>query len=325
MSVAPDSKGGAYLLYGREEFLKREFIQQLRASLFTNPQDLDMGFRRFEAPDDSAHALIDFAGSVSFFSTRKLAVFWGIDELEEQDKELLLNYAKQVPSNTFLVFVSEESSIKKDHFLKVLSENAKATPCHLPFDKDLPQWIEARFRRSKKTVSREAIPLVLERAGKDAALLSSAIEQLIIYVNERTHVTFSDVEKLLGRSVQSDVFELIDRLFDKKLKSSLEILDDLLREGTKIYEIVGALAGQFERIARIRALMDEGFSQETIIEDLRLHPFFAAKILKQAGQVSQERIRKFRSDLLECDRDVKTGRLSDRMALQRFLLKTYLA
>jgi len=317
-------KGGAYLLYGKEAFLKREFVQKLRADFFPKKQDLELGFKRFEAPADSLGALIDFVGSPSFFSTKKLAVFSGIDNLESDDKERLLDYSNRVPPDAVLVLVSEESNLKKDNFLKRLSERAKPTPCHLPFDRDLPLWVEGRVRKAGKTIERDATALLIERVGKDAAALQSAVEQLTVYTHKETRISLKDTETLLGRSVQADVFGLIDALLEKKIRSALEILESLLKEGARIYEIVGAFSGQLERLGKIRALMDEGFPQDTIAEELRLHPFFAGKILKQAERISRVRLQKMTNNLLRCDEAVKTGKLSERFALQHFVLKASL-
>ena len=197
VSSSTNPKGGAYLLYGKEALLKREFIQKLRDDLFPKSQDLELGFRRFEAPEDSVGALIDFIGSPSFFSTKKLAVFSGIDHLESEDKERLLDYANHLPPGAVLVLVSEESNVKKDNFLKRLAEKAKPTPCHLPFDKDLPQWVEGRVRRLGKIIGRDAAALLIERIGKDAALLQSAVEQLAVYTHQETRISLKDAEALL--------------------------------------------------------------------------------------------------------------------------------
>ena len=321
VSPAPEPKGGAYLLYGKEGFLKREFVQKLRADLFPKKQNLDMGFRRFEAPADSLGAVIDFLGSPSFFSTKKLAVFSGIESLDSEDKERLLDYTSQFPSETVLVLVSEESSVKKDSFLRRLAEKAKPVPCHLPFDKDLPQWVEGRARKTGKTLARDATVLLIERVGKDAAMLHSAIEQLAVYTHKETRIALKDAEALLGRSVQADVFGLIDALLEKKIRSALEILEALLKEGARIYEIVGAFSAQLERLGRIRALMEEGFPRDTIAGELRLHPFFADKIMKQAEKIPKVRLKLMLRNLLHCDEAVKTGKLGDRLALQHFVLK----
>lgn len=320
VSPAPVVRSGAHLLYGKEEFLKREFIQKIHADLFQKSPAVETGFHQFTAPDDSLNALIEFLRSQSFFSTKKLAVFSGIDELEADDKERLLDLLGHLPADAVLVLVSDETNVKKDNFLRRLAEKAKPTPCHLPFDKDLPQWVEGRVRKLGKTIDRGASAVLVERAGKDAASIQTAIEQLTIYTHPETRISLKDVETLLGRSVQADVFGLLDALLEGKIRTALAILETLLKEGAKIYEITGAFSGQLERLGKVQALMAEGFPQDTIAEEMRLHPFFAGKIFQQAERISRPRLKNMIAQLLNCDEAVKTGKLGERLALERFVL-----
>src|SRR3989338_10809149 len=92
----PDPKSGVYLLYGKEEFLKKEFIQNLRRDLFPSNQTSEMGFEQFEAPEHSPGLLIDFLQNASFFTNRKMAVYNGIEALEAEDRERLLEFVNNL-------------------------------------------------------------------------------------------------------------------------------------------------------------------------------------------------------------------------------------
>ncbi|PIU40320.1 MAG: DNA polymerase III subunit delta, partial [Candidatus Omnitrophica bacterium CG07_land_8_20_14_0_80_50_8] len=208
----------------------------------------------------------------------------------------------------------------KNNFLKRLAEKAKPTPCHLPFDKDLPGWVEGRARRLGKTMDHGASAVLIERVDKDAGSISSAIEQLTLYTHPETRITLKDVETLLGRSVQADVFGLLDALLEAKVKTALAVLDALLKTGAKIYEVTGAFARQLEQLGKIHALTTEGFPKDAIAAEMGLPPFFAGKIFQQAERISRTRLKKMATQLLDCDAAVKTGQLGERLALERFIL-----
>jgi DNA polymerase-3 subunit delta len=318
---APDPQGGVFLLYGREEFLKREFIEKLRRDLFPSALPSEMGFEQFELPAHSLDAVINFFQNASFFASRQMAVVRGIDVLEAEDRQRLQDFVGHFPASSTLVLVSEETNLKKDPFIKALSEKAQAIACHTPFDKDLPRWVEGRAKKRGKTIDGQATALLIERTGKDTALLDSVVEQLAVYTGPEPRISAGHAEALLGRSVQADAFRLIDLLVEKKIRLALENLEALLREGAKIYEIIGALATQTDRLYRVRTMMDEGFPSESIQTELRLHPFFAGRVFEQAGKVSAPRLRQILKELVDCDEAVKTGRLGERLALQQLFLK----
>ena len=68
-------------------------------------------------------------------------------------------------------------------------------------------------------------------------------------------------------------------------------------------------------------MVDEGFSDEVISRELKLHPFFAGKILQEAKKPDKSFFEKALKELLICDEMVKTGRLEERLALQSSFLK----
>jgi DNA polymerase-3 subunit delta len=310
-----------YLLIGKEIFLKKEFIQNLRKSLFPSSSDASFNYQEFETEKDSLGALIDFLQTAPFLAEKRMAVWWGIDEISDEQKEKLFLSLDAFAASAILVLISDQTNVKKDVFLKKLSEKAVVTPCHAPFEKDLPSWVHARVRKNKASIEPQGAPLLIERTGKDTASLSHAIEQLLVFIHPRTQILRKDIEALLGRSLEADVFGLVDLLIQKNTSAALKNVSALFKEGTRGYEIVAVLAGTFERLSRVSGLVKQGRSPEEIGQTLKAHPFYLEKILKQARMVSEGGLRKIVERLLECDETIKTSRLNDGLALERFVLE----
>ena len=321
MSLSPGLKINAYLLYGKEEFLKREFIQKVRTEQGILSQSSSDSFREFNAGEDSVKTVVQFLQLNTFFDSKKIAVLWALDELLADEKEELSDFLPQLPKEATLFLMSDQTNTKKNSFLKELSLKTQAIACHSPFDKDLPRWVESSARTFGKNIERDAVGLVIERVGRSLTAIYAALEELSLYCHPEHKITVNHVESLLGKSFQADAFRLAGLLLDKRLKSSFENLEVLLREGTKIYEIIGALAGELDRLSKARLMVDEGFSDEVISRELKLHPFFAGKILQEAKKPDKSFFEKALKELLICDEMVKTGRLEERLALQSSFLK----
>lgn len=313
--------GGIHLLVGKEEFLKKEFIQNLRKSQFPSNQPDLINFQEFHVGADPLSAALDFVRTAPFLGDKRLAVLWGIDDLTAEDRESLLAYtANPLPTST-LVLISEEGTANKNSFLAGLSRAGRVTTCHAPFERDLPQWIQARARKAGAQIERSAVPILIERIGKDVTALSHAIEALTVFSHPRTEVSAKDVEGLLGRSVETDVFELSDALTKKDAGSALEKLAALFRDGARAYEILAVLASQLDRLRRAAALMREGRPGKEIGAELRVHPFFLDKFLGQAKGISADEMREISKRLLSCDEAIKTSQMGERLAVERLVLE----
>ena len=310
----------AYLLIGKERFLKREFIQDLRGRLLGRSADASLNFQEFSGKKNELVAAFDFVSTTPFLSDKRIAVLWEADSLSEEAKEMLAESILKLSSSGVLVIVSEEASAKKNNFLREISSLCALVPCHVPFERDLPKWIENRVQKHGKKIAQSTIPHLVERAGRDLSSLAPAIEQLVLYSDPRNEISAEDVRDLLGRSAEEDVFRLADLLLEAQTEKALAVLDGLLGEGMKSMEILGALTSQLERFKRGSDLLAKGHSHQEIGTRLGLHPYFQEKFMAQLKRLPLSRLEAILKKLLLCDEEIKTSRLSERLAVERFLL-----
>lgn len=309
-----------YLLIGKEEFLKKEFVRNFKGSFFKNPSERDLNFQAFDADSGGVAAFKDFLQTSPFLSPKRLAVLSGIDEFKEEERENLLSFLRSFSSSAAAVLVSDETSVKKSAFLSSLSQLAKTVPCHAPFDRELPQWVLARAKGVGIHLEPAARLLLIEKMGKDLSALSSSLEMLATYIHPRKDATAGDIEALLGCSLQNDVFLLVDVLLRKDAKPALSMVAQFLREGIRGFEIVAVLAGQFERLRRAKALMEEGVPGTQVGSELKVHSFFLDKFIAQVKTLSRLDLGKVFRELVSCDESIKTGALNEALAVERLVL-----
>jgi len=141
----------------------------------------------------------------------------------------------------------------------------------------------------------------LERVGKEIPALSSAIEELSIFVDPKKMIATADVQALLGKSLQEDVFTLMDRLLEKKMPEALEALENLLHDGTSPSEIIAVLGGQWARLASYSEMKEQGRGQTDIAAELKIHPFFQEKFFFQAAKTDPGQAESALRGLMDCD------------------------
>ncbi len=308
------------LLTGKEVFLKQEFIHALRQRLFLNGAESKINFEAFHGSEEPLGGFLEFIRTAPFLGDKRLAVLWGIDALDEEEKNSLPSILSALPATAVVVLSTEESNAKKNDFLRQLAGVAETVACHPPFEKDLPVWVESRARKQGLRVNRQAVEVLIERAGKGLSGLSRALETLAVYVHPGTLVTAKEVETLLGRSTQADVFDVVDALLKKDLHAALEKITALSREGVRSYEMVAVLAGQLERLKKASGLIEEGHAPAQIAAELNVRPFFLEKFMRQARRTSKKEIQRALNLLLACDESIKRGISSGEAALDSLLL-----
>ncbi len=310
-----------YLLVGKERFLKREFIQGLRLKHFPGGSDAGSNFQEVHPEETSLGPVLDFLRTAPFLAEKRMAVLWEVEALSEEEKDRLLLALKSLPPTAILVLVAEEGTPKKDSFLKELSLKAQNVSCYLPKENQLPAWIASRALKTQGLkIHPEACQFLAERVGEDAAGLLAAIEQLSLLVSPRKEAVLKEASMLFGRPLKRGVFDLLDSLLKKNISMALKIFKGLFEEGTDPSEIVPVLAGQIQRLRRVRFLMDRGLDEAAIAGQLKIHPYYLKETLKQAAQLSDPSGRCLLKALSECDQAFKTGQLGARLAFERFLV-----
>lgn len=308
------------LLAGKERFLKNEFLEFTRKRLFVEgPAGLNS--QEFYAEKNAPSEIFDFVNTAPFGAAFRLAVVWGVENFDKDEKETFLTAARKISSTAVLVLESEESP-KKDPFLKNLSKIGRLESCHAPFERDLPGWVMARAKKSGVTLDREATAHLLRSSGGELSALVSTIEQLTLLVHPRTQITRADAESLIKEKTDSDVFGLADLLLDRKQSEALKVMRGLFEEGARAPEIIASLAGQIERLRKASERLAQGARAEEIGFELRIPPFFQGAFFARLRQLPSGRLADLGKNLLACDESFKSGQATERLALEKFILQS---
>ncbi len=310
------------LLIGKERFLKDEAIAEVRGKLFRDGSEAELNFQSFEAERDAVSQFLDFLGTAPFLAEKRLAVLWGVDALEEKDRERLLADLDRLPSGACFILETQETSTRKDPFLQSLADKTVVQPCHVPFDRDLPAWIQTRATKKGLGMERALALFLMERVGRELSGLENALEELVIYIHPRRQATLDDARALIQKSSQEDVFKLADSLLDRNKKEALEIADSLARSGVRAPEIVGVLAGQLERYKKALTALAEGKSRADLADELRVPKMHRSAFFLRLEKIPAQRLRKLQRELLACDESFKTGRSQERFSVERFILSS---
>jgi DNA polymerase-3 subunit delta len=307
-------------LAGRETVLKDEQINQLRKSLFKDPSALELNYHSFDASRDTLSDILNPSQTAPFLASKRMIVVHRIDALKETDKKHFLDCLAKSPEYAQWVLTTDEKHTKTV-FLKSISKLAKTISCETPYKEgDLRIWIAKKFKEKNKIAGRPVVDLLIERVGKQMSLLNNAIEQICVYAKDNAEVTAKQAENLFGVSAEQNVFELYDALKDGDMRKAMLTLRSLKADGRDSYEIIGSLVWQFDRMLKIKNLLNQGEAPQDVARKMGVHQFFAAQVLSRARRLKSESLKRDLGALLSCDASIKKGLVPEDLALERCVL-----
>jgi len=326
-----------YILYGQDDFSLNQAVEKIKADLgdwemlattTTNleGQHLTLSELRNKcaaAPFLSSHRLVIVDGLLGRFEVKQSRPRSGKGKSGDGlgEWEGLASYIGQMPETTVLVLVDEEV---KGHnpLLKKLSPLAEVRTFPLLRGRELKAWIQQRVREEGGDITPQAVNLLAELIGGDLWAMNGEIQKLIIYSQERP-IGEDDVRQLVSYVQEANIFALVDAVAERQTELAQRILHRLYHDGVAPTHILVMITRQFRLIALAKDL-PRGLSRPQMQERLGLKKSYALdKTLGQAKLYDLEGVKRAYDKLLETDLAIKTGKYSDKLALE--LLVTELA
>lgn len=302
-----------YLVYGNEPILISRLLNALKNNVLGGVAD-DFTYALFWGSSSKGDAIVAEANQVPFLSGKRLIVVKETEKLNAEDQAALAEYCRNPSETTTLVFAAA-SIDKRTKLYKTLIKSAKVIELSTPPEEELRKWIGLRFKKEKKTLSAEALELLVAGGGS-LTQLAQEVEKLLIYSEQEKHIQLEDVVRLTAGSKIKSVFDLWDAVASRKRNQAFQILRELQQERLTLPELIGLLRWQLSKLFQGEELMESGLlSKKEISSSLKIPFFVADKFIMQVRQFSKKRIWASYEAILKADEEVKTGSRQDKEIL----------
>ncbi len=317
-----------YLLYGTEAFLINE-TKQLILSQVLSEDEMDLNFSVYDLEETPIEAALEDAETFPFLGEKKVLflhnpIFLTAEKSKgkaEHNLAKLEEYIKQPAPYTVLVLsASYEKLDERKKITKELKRNAVTVEAKKLTEPELKGWIRERAQANGISIDADAVELMISLAGTNLFMLSGELDKLALYANDEKKIDIQIVEKLTAKSLEQNIFTLIDKAVNRKLGEALRIYYDLLKQNEEPIKILALLAGQFRLIYQVKELSRKGYGQQQIAGILKTHPFRVKLAANQAGKFKDEELAEMMSKLAEADYQMKTGGMNKSLLVEMFLL-----
>lgn len=306
-----------YLLYGTEDYLKRQYRDKLKQAL-VEPDDT-MNFSAYEGKDINPKELIDLSETLPFFKEKRMILVENSGFFKNSCDDLA-EYMSQVPETTCFVFVEEEVD-KRSKLFKAASRAGSAVEFETPKEDMLVRWILGRIQREGKKITQSVMQLFLSKTGSDMENIDKELEKLICYTLDKTEIAAADVEAICTGQTENKIFEMIDAISAKNQKKALDLYYDLLALKEAPMRILFLIARQFQNLLLIKSMSAKGYPAVSIAKTAGMPSFAVQKNLRQAGAFKIDQLKEAIEDCGQAEEDVKTGRMADQLAVELLIVK----
>ncbi len=307
-----------YLLFGEEDFLKKSYKNRLKDAITGGDT---INYHYYEGKGLNVDEIIGLSETMPFFADKRLILIEDSGFFKSA-AEQLAGYIPAIPESSCLLFVESEVD-KRGKMYKAVKKAGYAAELNHQDHAQLAKWAGGILAKEGRKITSHTMDLFLSKTGEDMENIRMELEKLISYTWGRDVITDQDVEEISTAQASNKIFEMISALSARQTRKALDLYQDLLTLKEPPMRILFLIARQFNQILQVKELAAKGMDKGAIAGRLKLQPFVVGKVLPQARAFSRDQMLSYVELCAQMEEDVKTGQLSDRLAVELLLTKEY--
>jgi DNA polymerase III subunit delta len=322
---------GVYLLYGTETFLIHETIQLMVTHLL-NEEEKDFNFSTYDLEETPLEVAIEDAETFPFMGEKRLIVMQNpvfltsektkekVDHNITKLEEYLNNPA---PYSIVVIAAPYEKLDERKKITKELKRKAVVEEAKKLGDQELKIWIKDRAISNGVDIDDKAIEKMVSVAGSNLFVLTNEIDKMSLYVGIEKRIDIHTVNQLVSKTLEQNIFELVEKVVHRKVEEALRIYYDLLKQNEEPIKILALLSGQFRLIYQVKELSRKGYGQQQMATSLKAHPYRVKLAAGQAQLFSEDELKTLVHLFADADYQMKTGGLNKTMIIEMILFQLH--
>ena len=273
----------------------------------------------YSGKDINANEVVDLAGTMPFFAERRVVIVENSGWFKSGNDQIAA-LVKSLPDTTCMIFVEAEVD-KRGKLFKAVTANGCAALCEMQDEATLRKWVMGLLKKENKTITPDALNLLLDKTGTNMENIRREVEKLVCYRYYEDGITAADVEELCIVQIQNQIFDMVEAVAQKKQKQALGLYYNLLALKEAPMKILALTARQFHMLLQVKEMKSKGYQESDIARQTGLNPYFLKKkYIPQAAQFKLPQLEAALRTCVEAEENIKTGRMSDMLSVELIIV-----
>ena len=308
----PKSAPGVCVVYGDDDFLKREVLARLRR-LILGDGDGEYSWDEFDEKEAKValRDVVDELSTVSLFgSGQRVVVVLNADEFVTRFRPQLEDYVAK-PRATGVLILDVKTWAANTRLFKAVAASGLQIECKAPSVDRAAGWlVHWAAERHGAKLDRAAAELMVDIVGPELGLLDQELAKLAAAAGEKT-IDVALARDLVGGWRAKTAWEMIEAAFEGKSSDALQQLDRLLAGGEHPLAVLGPLGWSLRQMGSAVGVLQQAeaagrkIQLRAALEQAGVKPFVIGKVEKQLMRLGRQRGSHLLRWLLEADLAMK--------------------
>ena len=285
----------------------------------------------YNALEDNLDDILDNASYMSLFSEKNYMVVKNVSNFSSKRKtddnedsvsksdDVLLKYLESPNDSTVLILILKDKLNGTKKISKIVKEKYNYIEIINPNQKDIKIVVNNYLKKNKIKVSNEDISYIISSLDNNYDLVMNELDKLILY--GKKEYSSKDISNIIAVNLLDNNFKFIDAIIAKDIKTVFRYYDDFLINKGNIIMIMSMIVNDYRNTLIVKKLLNR-MSKNEIMSILKLKFLFQVdRLINNSFLFKEKELEDNLIYLCDLDYKIKQGKITDKLALELFLLK----
>ena len=299
---------------GQFEWMKEQLLKKV------GYDSSDLNYSYFDMKETAYSEVELDLVSLPFFADEKIVILDHFVDVTTAKKRYLTDdelqsfegYLSAPLETTRLIVIAEGKLDSKRRIVKLLKRDAQLLEATELKEQELRAHFAEEIKSLGLAIDSQAFDQLLIKSGFDFSEIQKNLEFLKTYKGASS-ITITDIEEAILKTLQDNLFDLIQMILKKQIDSARSLVKDLRLQGEDEIKLLAILLSQFRIYTQVKLLKQEGRTESQIVSDLseltgrKVNPYQVKFALRDSRGISLSYLEQALCLLIDTDFQMKSG------------------
>lgn len=299
---------------GQFEWMKEQLLKNV------GYDSSDLNYSYFDMKETAYSEVELDLVSLPFFADEKIVILDHFVDVTTAKKRYLTDdelqsfegYLSAPLETTRLIVIAEGKLDSKRRIVKLLKRDAQLLEATELKEQELRAHFAEEIKSLGLAIDSQAFDQLLIKSGFDFSEIQKNLEFLKTYKGASS-ITITDIEEAIPKTLQDNLFDLIQMILKKQIDSARSLVKDLRLQGEDEIKLLAILLSQFRIYTQVKLLKQEGRTESQIVSDLseltgrKVNPYQVKFALRDSRGISLNYLEQAICLLIDTDFQMKSG------------------
>lgn len=275
--------------------------------------------------DYDDYNIIDILNEVNYvdlFNDKKLIIVsnFSFKKIKEKEEKEFIKYIDNMNDNIIIFKCIDSSLDERKTLTKKIKEKCKIEELKKMDYKSLHEYITNMFVANHKKITYNQVKEILSRCEYNDDFAINETEKLLLYKLGEEVITDEDIDKVISKNTEKEMFTLTDAVMKKNIKQIYESFNILIKSNIDPVVIIDSLEKQFRTLYQVK-ILSQTMNEKDIVKKLGINAYVVKKTYENINYYNEMEILDNLYELSNLDIDIKINGLDKYKVLENFFLK----